>query len=115
MILLNNSNNNLNITYTQLYCNRDAFTVFLHCLLKANPKQESYSIDGIEIKRGQLLTSTREIVMELHLKYSQNSMRRVCAALTYLKKNGYIHNLRLKSKGKTAFITIEDYDKWVID
>lgn len=73
--------------------------LFLHLLLKANYVEKEWH--GEVIKRGQLITSIKNLADELHL--SENQVRNIIAKL---KKTGEIIT---KSTNKFTLITIEKY------
>lgn len=81
--------------YTDIPCK----TLFLHCLLKANVKDNNWK--GIEIKRGQFITSLEHLAIESGLTISQ-----VRTALKKLNKTG---ELTSKGHGKYTIITVTNY------
>jgi hypothetical protein len=52
------------------YSDNNTFRVFIHCLLKANYKDKNWK--GIQIKRGQFVTSTSKLSTELGLSININ-------------------------------------------
>lgn len=82
-------------------------TLFLHLLLAANWENGSYQ--GVEIKRGQVLTSLRQLSDETGLSFSE-----VRTAKGKLKRTGYITQVAAqRKKGKGELITIEKYEYFV--
>ena len=71
--------------------------------LIANACENDCVMDGVELRRGQLLFSSRE--MERMLRISRQSSRTLIAKLI---KHGIISYVGLS--GKKAIITIVDYD-----
>lgn len=82
------------------YKNTNVKTVFLHLLLMANHENKKWQ--GIEIKKGQRLTSIENIAKETNL-----SEQNVRTALKKLKSTGEI---TIKVTNKYSLITIEKYD-----
>ena len=83
---------------------KDANTarVFIHLLLKANWKKGKWR--GIEIDRGQLVTSRAHLAKECRI--SEQSVR---TALTHLKSTGEI---TIETTNRYSLITIAKYDKY---
>lgn len=75
--------------------------------LIANACENDCVMDGVELRRGQLLFSSRE--MEKVLRISRQSSRTL---IDKLIKYGIISNVRLS--GKKSIITIVDYDNLVL-
>ncbi len=75
-------------------------SLFIHCLLKANWKDENWR--GMLIKRGQFVTSYSKLADELG-----ESVQSVRTALKKLEKT---KNLTCKSTSKYTVITIEKYN-----
>jgi len=76
--------------------------VFLHLLLKANYKSKRW--EGIEIKRGQFVTSLANLSAELGL-----SVKSIRTCLTKLQTTGEIGK---QTASKFTIITICNYDKY---
>ena len=76
--------------------------VFLHLLLKANYKSKHW--EGIEIKRGQIVTSLANLSAELGL-----SVKSIRTCLTKLQTTGEIGK---QTASKFTIITICNYDKY---
>ena len=75
-------------------------TLFLHLLLKANYKDNSWK--NINIKRGQLITSIDHLADETGLTVQQTR--------TALKKLKSTNEITIKTTNKFTVITIEKYD-----
>lgn len=84
------------------YDDRNTFSVFLHLLLTANWQTGRWH--GIEIKRGQRITSLSKLAKELKL-----STQNVRTALLHLKSTGEITN---ESQSNSRIITIKKYDDY---
>ena len=84
-------------------CNPNVFYVFFKLLFKANYKDRRW--EGIEIKRGQLVTSISNLSQELTL-----SVKHVRTALDKLEKSGYIGK---QSGNRFSVITICNYESWI--
>ena len=82
------------------YKNTNVKTVFLHLLLMANHEDKKWQ--GIEIKRGQRLTSIENLAKETNL--SEQNIR---TAIKKLKSTGEI---TVKVTSRYSLITIEKYD-----
>lgn len=74
--------------------------VWIHLLLKANHEDRRWH--GVEIKRGQLITSTEKLAKELHI--SRQQARR---AISNLQTSGEITS---KATNKWTLINVEKYD-----
>lgn len=85
--------------------NNDKLRVWLWILAKACDSR--CVIDGVEIRRGQLLFSTRE--MEKVLGISRRKARTICSKLA---KEGSIECQPLA--GKTTIVTVNNYDDYVV-
>ncbi len=85
--------------------NNDKLRVWLWILAKACDNR--CVIDGVELRRGQLLLSTRE--MEKVLRISRQASRTI---LINLSKDGLISCYGLS--GKKTIITIKNYDNYVL-
>lgn len=85
------------------YSDSSTRSVFLHFLLKANWREESYK--GITLKRGQLLFSRKQIADKLGL-----SEQNVRTAISHLQLT---NEITIKSTNKYSIVTICKYDSWV--
>lgn len=85
--------------------NNDKLRVWLWILSKAC--DSSCVIDGVELRRGQLLLSTRE--MEKVLGISRRRMRTICSNFA---KEGAIECQPLA--GKTTIVTVNNYDDCIV-
>lgn len=85
--------------------NNDKLRVWLWILSKAC--DSNCVIDGVELRRGQLLLSTRE--MEKVLGISRMSSRTICSKL---EKEGAIDRIPLA--GKTTIVTVNNYDDYAV-
>lgn len=79
-------------------------TLFLHCLLRANWKDEKWR--GIEIKRGQFITSLATLSKESGLSVQQ--------VRTSLKRLQLTNELTSKQQGKYRLITVVSYDSYQV-
>lgn len=84
------------------YDDTNTKVVFLHCLLKANFADRNWR--GIEIKRGQFITSVAAMAEELNLSGQQTR-----TALAKLQKTGEI---TIESTNKYSIVTICNYDSY---
>lgn len=82
------------------YDDPNTFRVFVHILLRANYEDKRWH--GIEIKRGQLLTSRAKLAKETSL-----STQSVRTALLHLKSTGEI---TIESTKRATLITVANYD-----
>jgi len=89
-------------TEWEWYTNVNVKTLFIHCLLKANFKDKKYQ--GIDIKRGQFMTSINKLHIETGL-----SERQVRSALDKLILTNELTN---KSNNKYRTITVINYNKY---
>ena len=83
------------------YKDTNTKTVFIHLLLKANWKDAKWR--GIDIKRGQVVTSIRHLSDELNL-----SERTIRTSLEHLTKSREIDK---QTTSKYSVITVLNYDK----
>lgn len=84
------------------YSNIKTKTVFIHCLLCANYKPSTWR--GVEIERGQFITSASKMGEELGL-----SRQEIRTALNNLQKT---HEITIKSTNRYMLITIENWEKY---
>lgn len=87
------------LTEWEWYDDTNTVRVWIHLLLKANHKDQRWH--GVEIHRGQLITSSERLATELHL--SRQQIRR---ALDNLKSSGEITS---KTTNRWTLINIEKY------
>lgn len=85
--------------------NPNTFYVFMRLLFKANFKDGKW--EGVEVKRGQLITGRKTLSEELNLSEQQ-----IRTCLDKLSKTGYI---TIKTTNKFSIVTICDYDSWQND
>lgn len=91
-----------NIVDWDWYTDANTFRVFMHLLLTANYKDCNYK--GVEVKRGQVATSRKEIAKALRM-----SEQNVRTSLSHLKSTSEITS---KSTNKLTIITLCKYDSW---
>ena len=91
-----------NIVDWDWYTDANTFRVFMHLLFTANYKDNNYK--GVEVKRGQVVTSRMEIAKALRM-----SEQNVRTSLSHLKSTSEITS---KSTNKLTIITICKYDSW---
>ena len=84
------------------YTNINVKTLFLHCLLRANHKSVKYQ--GIQIDRGEFMTSTRTLSIETGL--SERQVR------TALDKLIMTNELTSKSNNKYRIIKVIKYNEY---
>lgn len=84
------------------YSDNNTFRVFIHCLLKANYKEKNWK--GIQIKRGQFVTSTSKLSTELGL-----SVNKIRLSLTKLKQT---KEITIKTTNKNTLVTIVNFDTY---
>lgn len=77
-------------------------SVFIHCLLKANWRDEQWK--GYECKRGQLITSLPSLAQQTGF-----SVQNVRTALNHLKSTGELTDWH---DSKIRIITVCNYDKY---
>lgn len=87
------------------YDDPNTFRVFVHILLRANYEDKRWH--GIEIKRGQLLTSRAKLAKETRL-----SERAVRTALNHLKSTG---ELTIEATNQRTLVTVANYDVYQSD
>jgi len=81
------------------YTDPNTFRVFFHLVLKANHKPNSWR--GIEIGKGQLITSRDKLAEQLNLSVQQ--------VRTSLKKLESTQEITIKATNKYTLVTIENY------
>lgn len=81
------------------YTDANTFRVFFHLVMKANHKDKKWQ--GIEIKRGQVLTSADTVALEL--KLTRQKVR-----TAFDKLNG--SELTIKTTNRYTLVTVENYD-----
>lgn len=87
--------------YNEWYTDPLTMHLYRHCRLRANYADAKWQ--GIELKRGQFITSIPSLSEETGLSYSQ-----VRTALKKLKKSGYLTD---KPTTKYRIITVLGYDE----
>ena len=87
------------------YSDINTTRVFIHCLLKANWKEEHWK--GIVIGRGQLVTSLPSLEKDLGLTVSE-----IRTSLKHLKSTGEIAD---KAQARYRIITVINYDCYQSD
>jgi hypothetical protein len=86
------------------YTDANTFRVFFHLVMKANHKDKKWQ--GIEVKRGQLITSVDSISKSLKL-----SVRQIRTALDKLKTT---NELTIKTTSRYTLVTVANYDVYQI-
>ena len=79
-------------------------TVFLHCLLRANWKEQKFQ--GITISRGSFVTSYQKMAEELSTNKQKLSVQSVRTALKHLVST---NELTIKTTNKYTIITVNNY------
>ena len=87
-------------THWEWYKDINVKTIFIHLLLKASYEDSIWN--GIEIKRGQVLTSRKHLSEETGLTEQQ--------VRTSLKKLQSTNEITIKSTNRYTLVTIEKYD-----
>lgn len=82
--------------------NENTFRVFLYLILISNYRNERF--EGLEIERGQCVTSVRSICEKLSM-----TPAKVRTALKHLEKTGEIS---VKTFSKFSLVTIKNYNKY---
>ncbi len=82
------------------YDDANTMRLFIHCLLKANHVDKNWR--GIDIKRGQFITSYDTLSKELKL-----SIKQIRTALTKLKRTGEVAS---RSNSQHTVLIIKNYD-----
>lgn len=81
------------------YSDTNTFRLFFHLVLKANHKDNRWK--GVEVKRGQFITSLDTLSSELNL-----SIQQIRTSMNKLKSTGEI---TINSTNKFSLVTIENY------
>lgn len=84
------------------YGDTNVVRVFLHCLLKANYCQKNKC--GMQLKRGQFITSLSELTKELHLTQQQTR--------TAISKLISTHEITIKATNKYTIVTVCNYESY---
>lgn len=85
------------------YDDANTLRLWIHLLLSVNHEDKKWH--GVEIKRGQKLTSVRRLALELHL-----TDKEVRTALDHLKSTGEIRTERANEKANEGtLVTVEKY------
>lgn len=87
------------------YKNPNAFRIFIHCLLVANYADSKF--EGIDVKRGQLVTSLQSLAKQTSL-----SIQQVRTSLAHLISTG---ELTSKAYSKYRIITVVKYNDYQQD
>jgi DNA-binding transcriptional regulator YhcF (GntR family) len=87
------------------YKEANAFRVFIHCLIKANWKNKK--VKGVDLKRGQFITSYRKISEELDL-----SIQNIRTVFSQLESTGEIKKM---VTSKYTVVTVCKYDDYQIN
>jgi len=82
------------------YDDANTFRLFFHLVLKANHKDNKWR--GIDIKRGELVTSNEQLAKQLKLTVSK-----IRTSLNKLKSTGEI---AIKTTNKNTVVTVANYD-----
>lgn len=90
------------ITQWEWYTEPNVFRVFFHLIVLANHKDNTWR--GIEVKRGQLITSYSKLAVELELSVQQ--------IRTVLDKLELTHEITRQSTSKYTVVTIENYNEY---
>lgn len=92
-------------THWEWYKNINVKTLFIHLLLKASYKDTEWN--GIEVKRGQVITSRQHLAEETGLTEQQ--------VRTSIKKLQSTNEITIKPTNKYSLITIEKYGFYQTD
>lgn len=85
------------------YDDANTLRLWIHLLLSVNHEDKKWH--GVEIKRGQKLTSVRRLALELHL-----TDKEVRTALDHLKSTGEIRTERANERANGGtLVTVEKY------
>lgn len=90
------------ILYWEWWDDPKVFKVFMYCLLRANHTDQKWK--GIDIKRGEFITSTRILATQCHL-----SLRSIRTVLKHLKST---HELTCKTTHRYTIICVLKYDEY---
>ena len=93
------------ITEWEWYSNINVCRLFIHCLLKANHKDNKWQ--GIVIERGSFITSIENLAFETGLSGQQ-----IRTALNKLKSTGEITS---KTTNRYSVISIKNWDMFQVD
>lgn len=93
------------ITEWEWYSNINVCRLFIHCLLKANHKDNKWQ--GIVIERGSFITSIENLAFETGLSGQQ-----IRTALNKLKSTGEITS---KTTNRYSVISINNWDMYQVD
>ncbi len=86
------------------YKNKNTKILFIHCLLKANWRDEKF--EGVEVKRGSFVTGRKQLSKELDL-----SEQEIRTAIKHLKST---NEITITSTNTFSIITINNYDKYQV-
>lgn len=92
------------------YQDRNVFSVFLHCILKANHKPKKWQ--GIQILRGEFITSYKKLSEELSGRHGGVTVMQVRTAIKKLISTGEI---TIKPTNKYTIIQVQNYDSFQED
>lgn len=84
------------------YDDPNTFRLFIHLLIRANHKDASWR--GVQVSRGQLITSYASLSNELKL-----SVKQIRVSLTKLKKTGEVAS---QSNSQHTVLTVKNYDSY---
>ena len=92
------------------YKNWNVFTVFIHCLLKANWKDKKWEWDII--KRWEFITSYQTLANELSWKHNKFTVMQVRTALKKLNVTGEI---TIKTTNKFTIVKVNNYNEYQVN
>lgn len=87
------------------YTDPNTFRLFFHLVLNANHEKANWR--GTEIKRGQLVTSSEQLALQLNL-----SRQQIRTSISKLKST---NEITTKSTNKYTLVTVEKYDLYQSD
>jgi len=90
------------VKYWDWYTDSNTFRLFIHCLLSANVEPKSWK--GVNIKRGQFVTSTKKLCSDLDL-----TPQKIRTSLKRLKST---NEITIKTTSKYTVITVVSYDSF---
>ena len=92
------------------YKNGNVFTVFIHCLLKANWKDKKW--EWTLIKRWEFITSYQNLANELSWKHNKFTVMQVRTAL---KKLNITWEITIKTTNKFTIVKVNNYNTYQVN
>ena len=90
------------MTEWEWYSDANTMRLFIHCILKANHKTKKWQ--GIDIQRGQFLTSSDTLALDLKL-----SRQQIRTSLNKLKST---NEITISTTSRSSMITVSSYNDY---